>query len=132
LVPGDNNGTIYAGVTTPNAIELADFSAIREAGNVVVQWTTVSESKTLGFHLYRSSDGNRANAMRVTSSMIAAQGRSGGASYRWIDSNVDDSSTYTYWLVETELDGTTNEYGPASTNGTQANSYRIFAPMTTR
>ncbi|MCA0353764.1 MAG: hypothetical protein LCH85_17360 [Chloroflexi bacterium] len=132
LVPGDNNGTIYAGVTTPNAIELADFSAIREAGNVVVQWTTVSESKTLGFHLYRSSDGNRANAVRVTSSMIAAQGRSGGASYRWLDSNVDDSSTYTYWLVETELDGTINEYGPASTNGTQANSYRIFAPMTTR
>ncbi|WP_164689784.1 SdrD B-like domain-containing protein [Herpetosiphon llansteffanensis] len=132
LNPGDNNGSVYAGVTTPNAIELADFSATRVANTVVVQWTTVSESKTLGFHLYRSSDGNRANAVRVTSSMIAAQGRSGGASYRWIDSNVDDSSTYFYWLVETELEGNTNEYGPANTNGTQATSYRIFLPMTTR
>jgi hypothetical protein len=101
---------------------------------VVVRWVTTAEINTWGFQIYRSADGTRASATRVTPTFIPGQGRGhGGASYRWSDSDAVVGSTYTYWLVETEIGGATNEYGPA-TAGAQPSAliYHLFMPLAAR
>jgi hypothetical protein len=118
----------------PTAIALASFTATRAGDRIVVRWLTTAELNTWGFDLYRSADGQRASAERVTPALIPAQGRGrGGASYSWADVKVEDGVTYTYWLVETETNGATNEYGPATADTRPAGmTYRLFMPISIR
>ena len=120
-------------INNPTAIALASFTATREGDQVVVRWVTTAEINTWGFQLYRSADGKRASAVRVTPQLIAGQGRGqGGASYSWTDTGAADV-TYTYWLVETEIGGATNEYGPASVSVRPAEmTYRLLMPLAAR
>lgn len=116
----------------PNAITLSSFTAAREGEAVVVRWTTGAEVNTFGFHLLRSSTGNRADAVRVTNSLISSTGRDqGGASYMWTDTTAAVGTAYTYWLQEVESDGTTNVYGPASVSNTSAR-WTIRLPLLSR
>jgi uncharacterized repeat protein (TIGR01451 family) len=136
----DNPGTSALGDTTtiainnPTAIALASFTATREGENVVVRWVTTAEVDTWGFQLYRSADGQRANAMRVTPQLIPGQGRGqGGARYSWIDTSVEAGITYTYWLVEIEIGGVTNEYGPATAHvQPSVQTFHLFLPLAVR
>ena len=129
--PGDP--TIIA-IDNPTAIALASFTAAREGEQVVVRWVTTAEINTWGFHLYRSANGQRAGAVRVTPQIIPGQGRGqGGASYSWVDTSVEAGVTYTYWLAETEIGGATNEYGPATARvQTAALTYHLFLPLAAR
>ncbi|MBK9711649.1 MAG: DUF11 domain-containing protein [Kouleothrix sp.] len=122
------------GVAHPTAIVLVSFTATRENHSVVVRWATGAELNTWGFHLYRSPDGVRAHATRVTPQIILGVGRGqGGASYSWADANVEDAATYSYWLSEIELGGATNEYGPATTPPQPASgTYRLLVPLMLR
>jgi uncharacterized repeat protein (TIGR01451 family) len=112
--PGDPTVTIIP----PNevtAVSLASFTAVRQANGVMVRWVTTAELNTWGFYLYRSADGSRAHAARVTPEIILGQGRGqGGASYSWLDRQAQPGTLYTYWLQEVELNGAVNEYGPAT------------------
>jgi hypothetical protein len=133
LAPGQNNPTLYAGIVVinPTAITLASFTATQEGGTITARWVTTAERNTWGFHLYRSVDGVRAHAVRVTSNLILGQGRSQGASYAWTDTTAEAGAKYTYWLQEVETNGTTNEYGPANaTISPSAGEYRVFLPLT--
>ncbi len=88
LVPGQNNPTLFAGIVeiAPTAITLASFTATRDGDSVVVRWSTTSEVNTWGFDLYRSADGQRASAVKVTPELIPGKGRGlNGASYSWTD-----------------------------------------------
>ncbi|NOK83600.1 MAG: hypothetical protein GFH27_549305n176 [Chloroflexi bacterium AL-W] len=120
--------------TTPTAIVLVSFTANHAGDEVMVRWETSAEIDTWGFHLYRSEDGTWENAQRVTDAMILAEGRGqGGAAYRWTDQDVNTTATYTYWLVETELDGSTNRYGPAQTVVDPSTAeHQIFLPFVGR
>jgi len=100
----------------PTAIALASFTAKAEKNGVRVAWATSLEQDTFGFHLYRAESQNRDDAKQVTSELIAATGRNGGANYEFVDSSADSGKTYTYWLQETEVSGVTHEYGPVSSN----------------
>jgi hypothetical protein len=135
LGPGQNNPTLYAGIVVinPTAITLASFTATSEGGTIVVRWVTTAEHNTWGFHLYRSNDGVRAHAVRVTPDLVLGQGRGRGASYSWTDTTVEAGVRYTYWLQEVETDGTTNEYGPANATASPSTSgYRLFLPIALR
>jgi hypothetical protein len=135
LAPGQNNPTLYAGIVVidPTAITLASFIATPEGGTIVVRWVTTAEHNTWGFHLYRSDDGVRAHAVRVTPDLVLGQGRGQGASYSWTDTTVETGVRYTYWLQEIETDGTTNEYGPANaTAGPSTGGYSVFLPLALR
>ena len=115
------------------AIQLLSFTATpQQNGNVLVRWVTGAEINTYGFHLYRSTDGNRNNAVRVTDQIILSQGwGQGGAIYQWVDTGTQSGVTYTYWLQETELDGDQLEYGPVSTSpGQLIFTQRLFLPIT--
>jgi hypothetical protein len=136
LAPGENNPTLYAGIhqPAPTAIELERFTARWQDGSVVVEWVTRAEVDTWGFDLYRSATGRREDAERVSAQSILARGRGqGGASYSWADEEARPGSTYTYWLVETEVSGAVSEYGPATTAPRpSASQLTVFLPLATR
>lgn len=121
------------GFPVPTAVTLISFKAAPQPdGTIGVRWETATEYNTQGFYLYRSTDGTRANAVRVTPEIIFSEG-SGvtGAVYSWLDRDVEPGATYTYWLQEVETSGATNEYGPTSTSIplVSATPYRVFAPV---
>jgi uncharacterized repeat protein (TIGR01451 family) len=129
--PIDNNVDGINTTTQPTAISLLSFRAVRAEEGVSVRWATGLELNTWGFHLLRSSDGQRANARRVTDALVLAQGRDGGgASYQWLDTGVQPGETYSYWLQEVELDGTIHEYGPVRVSERNAGGGReVFLPL---
>jgi hypothetical protein len=97
-----------------------------------VRWETAAEMNTWGFYLYRSSDGTRANAIRVTPSVMLGKGHNlGGGTYAWTDTDVVPGQRYTYWLQEIELNGTTNEYGPTASRSTASIEHQVFLPLVT-
>lgn len=126
----NNTATITLNVQ-PTAITLRYLHAERSDSSVLIAWATDSSDQSLGFHVLRSSDGLRAHAERVTTSLIpvASHGR---AEYSWTDVSATDG-TWTYWLQEIELSGAVNEYGPVRTTTTQlAATYRILLPVVRR
>ncbi len=102
---------------SPTAIALDSFYAERSASidgqsSILVTWKTALELNTLGYHVYRSADGARANAVKITDRMIPA--KIGGGVYSIVDAKAEPGVNYTYWLQESELGGAINEYGPAT------------------
>ena len=119
LLAGEYNPTIDAGVyANPTAILLSQFEAqtSSQAGKAVVRvrWQSSLETNTFGFQVLRSTSSNMADAIVLNDSLIAAQGRNGGASYEWSDTAADPTQTYYYWLRETELSGNRLSYGPVT------------------
>ena len=113
LTPNNNVGNSVISFN-PTAVTLISFSATAEGDAIIVRWATSAERDTWGFQIYRSADSDRTHAVLVTPNLILGQGRGqGGASYSWSDTTAQPEVTYAYWLVETEVNGTTNQYGPA-------------------
>ena len=131
--PAPNDPTTTVIKPGPLAITLASFTATRQANGVAVNWVTTAEINTWGFHLYRSADGSRAGAVRVTASLIPGQGRGqGGAVYSWLDQGAQPGVSYSYWLQEVEVNGTTSEYGPATVSSSPASQHSVFLPVASR
>jgi len=99
------------GAFQPTAIDLIDFSADPSHDGIFVRWVTAAEVDTSGFELYRASNGKWDDAVRVTANLISAAGGTGGE-YTFTDRSATPNVNYTYWLVESENDGTENRYGP--------------------
>ncbi len=122
--------------TTPNDVVLADFSAQRVDDGVRLTWSTILEQDTWGFNLYRSTDGDRSNAVKVNASVILAQGQgSNGASYTYLDSDAQPGVAYHYWLDKVGLDGTSTELGEATVSADgdgPSGQHRIFLPFASR
>ena len=95
----------------PTAIELLSFTTKPAATGIAIEWVTGAELDTAGFHIYRSTTHNRADAVPITNALIPGQGADGG-SYRVIDDAVLPGIYYHYWLIEIETDGDRNEHGP--------------------
>lgn len=137
VVTGDagfNNHTYDFGfIQNPTRLRLESFSATPTDAGVELYWSTSAEVDTWGFHLYRSTTGDRGDAQRITTQLIPAQGRGqGGASYSWLDTGATPGRTYYYWLQEVERNGNTNEYGPASTNQPAVTRQRFYLPFVWR
>lgn len=121
-------------INSPTSVRLDSFSARAGAAGTLLRWTTSLEIDTWGFHLWRSSDGQRASAVRVTPELILARGQAtSGAAYSWLDSTAPADPSAVYWLQEIELDGTSNEYGPARPfRGSTIAGERAFLPFVRR
>ncbi len=110
-------------------VTLKRLTAVQTASGVLVEWETGLEINTLGFYLYRSGDGSRATAARVTPSLLAARGSGGGGeSYSFLDRGAAPGGRYSYWLVEVARDGT-SEYGPVTVIN---RPYRVGLPIIRR
>ena len=136
ITAGDNRLDIWAGLTPtePTAITLSRFTATREDGQVVVRWETGVEINTWGYQIYRGTNDDRAQATRITPTIILARGRgANGAAYSWNDTTATDDGDYRYWLEEVEVDGTTSIHGPIRINAqTASNTFKVFLPLTVR
>jgi fimbrial isopeptide formation D2 family protein/uncharacterized repeat protein (TIGR01451 family) len=128
--PIDNNRALANLSAAPTAVTLVSFTASSQNDGVVVQWQTGAEINTMGFDLYRSADSSRAHAERITPNTIMANGRGQqGASYSWTDTTAQLGVDYHYWLVETDTDNATHEYGPITVGRQLAAQTRIFLPI---
>lgn len=97
-------------VIPPTALELLYLEAVRQPNGVELLWETALELDFIGFHLWRSNDGQRQNAMRITPNRIARRGGGGtGATYTFVDENVPAGYRYTYWLEKVRGDGTVED-----------------------
>jgi len=127
----NNTATDPTTIVGPTPLTLTYLGAVRQFGQVELVWRTSGELDTLGYHVYRSTTGQRADAERVTAQLIPAAGGL-GSTYRWADPSAQPARSYTYWLQAVQSDGPSREYGPIKA-GAQANAaFRIFVPMVLR
>ncbi|MGQ9741340.1 hypothetical protein [Chloroflexus sp.] len=113
----------------PTAIVLTEFRLVASGNGWDIIWTTGAEINTRGFLIYRST-GGRDKAQLLTPIPIPARGSTtSGAGYRFSDTTALAGVDYSYWLVEIELDGTANEYGPLQSRGTISQQHRYFIPL---
>ncbi len=118
----------------PTAVDLLSFTAEAQGEALLVRWVTGAEVDTWGFHLWRSKDGRRENAQRITPELILAQGSGQGASYSFLDQQVEPGQSYSYWLEELEVNGRQLEYGPivgrlSPAEEPQAPGQQLFLPI---
>jgi uncharacterized repeat protein (TIGR01451 family) len=112
--PGDPTDvpTKTPGNGPPTAIDLLDFRAVGLGGQVLVRWSTGVEVGTFGYTIMRAALADRGAAVAV-SELIPARGHGGGGgNYIYIDRTATPGVAYYYWLVEVELGGAHNDYGP--------------------
>ncbi len=112
-------------VEPPQVITLARFTAKIRSGGIELTWETGAEIDTLGFHLWRSVDGQRANATQVGDLFLHKGSPTSGAQYAVTDVAVTPNQQYTYWLEEVRSNGTTEDV--ASVTVTLANP--IYLPF---
>jgi uncharacterized repeat protein (TIGR01451 family) len=91
---------------------------------VLVKWRTSLEKNTLGFNVWRSASGKRADAVKISSELIAAKGASGGT-YEYVDAAGFAGAGY--WLEEIELNGASNWYGAAMVAGVELSTNGVGA-----
>ena len=98
----------------PTAITLASFRAEPGAGHITLIWETATEIDTRGFNIYRAESEN-GNYIKINTSLIPAKGSATqGASYKFVDTAVQNRRTYYYKLEDIDLNGTATMHGPVS------------------
>jgi hypothetical protein len=89
-----------AGTTS---VKVSSFTARRSNAGVTIVWSTVSETNTLGFNVWRSVNGK---TTKVNRALIQAKVAGFGAAYRVIDRAARLGASYTYRLQVVRGDGT--------------------------
>jgi hypothetical protein len=90
---------------SPTVINLSSFTATPKAGKVIIQWNTETETDNGGFNIYRAESEN-GQYVKITTAMIPAKGSATqGASYEFIDTNVQNRKIYYYELEDIDLNG---------------------------
>ena len=96
------------------AVTLAAFSATPLDGAVNLTWSTASELRNLGFHIYRATS-EKGPWTRLTSSLIAGLGSSAvGQVYAYRDSGLQNGTRYYYRLDDVDASSRTTSHGPVS------------------
>jgi hypothetical protein len=86
------------------SVELMAFEAVGRDGQVLLEWTTATETDNLGFHLERSRDG--LTFERITPAVISGAGSSEiENSYTYVDRGLVNGTTYYYNLISIDMDG---------------------------
>jgi hypothetical protein len=94
-------------------VELSSFTLTATSeNNVMLQWTTQSETGVSGYYIYRNSSDELSSAMRIPA-FIQATNSSTETSYSFTDNEVQPGIWY-YWLQNLDLDGQFEFYGPIS------------------
>lgn len=75
-----------------------------------IEWETETEVDTAGFNIYRSTAEN-GDFAKLNETLIASRGSPvSGASYEYVDDNVDAGQTYFYLLEDVELDNSAQRH----------------------
>jgi uncharacterized repeat protein (TIGR01451 family) len=119
----NNSSTQTEIVTFPTSVKLESFTASGGVGQVVLDWKTGSESRNLGFNVYREVNGQRVllNPSLIAGAALtfrAASPQHTARSYSWMDASGPSGAQY--WLEDVELDGTRSMHGPVSAHSRAA------------
>ena len=119
----DDNATKYNPViaidedNTTLPVELSAFTALYNADHedVIISWTTQSETDVQGFNIYRSeSEDFSAMGGRINYTLIPSE--SGNSTtpvdYSYRDETADIYTTYYYWLETVDISQMSCYYGP--------------------
>jgi hypothetical protein len=81
------------------------------ASNVEVTWETATEQETAGFALYRrEGEVGEFIPVREDHFVESRGGPTNGATYRYLDEQVEAGKTYYYLLEEIEMDGSRQRF----------------------
>lgn len=95
-------------------VVLSAFNAVLWQNQFVkIYWQTESEANLLGFHIYRNTSPNLANAERISPAIIEASNNHFPQTYTFIDQETEENMSYYYWLKIIESNSTQEYYGPA-------------------
>jgi hypothetical protein len=98
----------------PTLVALIDFNADPGNNTVTLIWHTASELINSGFNLHRSEVPDGAY-QKINNALILAQGSvTQGASYEFIDTNVQNRKTNYFKLKDIDLNGNSTMHGPVS------------------
>jgi hypothetical protein len=105
---------IFPGILGTLPVELSSFTVSLTASYFVsLAWTTQSETNHLGYNLYRNTSADYANAVQINNQLISSGTTNGSVTnYRFTDREVENATTYYYWLVSVDLDGASTLFGP--------------------
>ena len=112
----------------PTAVRLVSLSAMGQVSHIRVMWETATEVDNVGFYLYRRPAGRGDYAPLNDGLLIPSQspGSGAGASYVFIDEEVELGVTYEYLLEDVDLDGVRTAHGPVMAS---LAPYSIFLPL---
>ncbi|MEZ4707411.1 MAG: SdrD B-like domain-containing protein [Caldilineaceae bacterium] len=130
LTPGSNTTNLIPLFGNPTAIALVSLWGMLDDGQIVVHWSTSSELNTLGYDVYLGENEDLTRATKMNTAFIHSQGEFGG-NYRMtfaVDSDNLPNRLFV-WLVETEILGHTNIYGPFAVRMSQN---AIYLPLLLR
>ncbi len=101
-------------IQAPTAVTMAEILAeFDESGAVILTWVTTAEFDNWGFNVYRAEVNDPTQAVRVNENLIPGRGQSvTGATYHFVDENVEPGKTYWYWIEDVEIGGKTMWHGP--------------------
>lgn len=105
----------------PLAVELAEFSAMVNGGEVTLRWRTASETDNYQWEVERSGDGS---GYAVIGILPAAGSATSGASYSFADKSPLDGMNY-YRLVDVSVDGRRTTHGPVTAYFGKPVSYQL-------
>ncbi len=97
-------------------VELSSFTAILTSSNFVsINWVTQSESNLTGYYIYRGTNVDLTDAIRINA-LVSATNTSNENFYSFADREVSNNTTYWYWLQSNEISGNAHFFGPVSVN----------------
>jgi len=118
----DSCACLYARVTTlGTAVELDYFTATQVEQAVELKWETTSEVNNLGFNIYRKEVGVE-GWVKLNEELIPTvvyPGAPFGGEYSFIDAAVEPGKTYSYSLMDLDLDSTASFHGPVEVTITE-------------
>ncbi|MCX6601023.1 MAG: T9SS type A sorting domain-containing protein [bacterium] len=105
-LPGATDGCICIVVDFIEAVEIGEVAVVPLSNSVKITWRTRSEDANLdGFAIYR--DGSRLTTLDATNTPS-------GASYVYVDNNVENGRTYNYDLRSVDINGAESSFHTAS------------------
>ncbi len=113
---GDETFVVNKGGDSPLPVTLSSFTAIYENGYPIINWITQSESDNIGWNVYRAVSYNFGQAQILNLNTIPGNGTTSEPSfYSFTDEyEVQENSTYWYWLESISGSGETESFGPVS------------------
>lgn len=99
----------------PTAVDIASFAALSTVDGIQLSWETANELDSLGFNLLRATS-EFGPWSSLNANLIPAQhpGSAFGATYLWLDPDVQSGVKYYYLLQEIVMQGGGVTHGPVA------------------
>lgn len=97
-------------------VQLSSFNAVYTAGYFVeLTWVVQSETNLMGYYILRNETEALSDALTLNTGPITAGTALGTQiTYTYRDMEIENNSSYYYWLQSIDLDGSTHYFGPVT------------------